>query len=402
MYQGTDFSEFLSHGRGGGGGGKGGKMGGHGRLKAPQRLRGGWGGVGWGRGDRELSMGHLPLRQVGGGGGFDDAGGTSVRRLGGGEEGKMVGGGRGGRGVLRLKGGLMLQVGGRWGHGVLRLKGGLTLLTHNLLASPLPGLNESQRYPLAIEATEIEVKPLKPLEPLRPLGSHSRSEGEELGDDEGDREGGGAGVGEAASAEGGGGGGGVGGSGGGDDASRLSSMLPRLDWEVFLSAVRALGGESALSLSHPLPASLQDALRHCEEGDEDTVRGLQRALFETHVLQGYLVCPASGTKFPITNGIPNFISPTSIHLHNAHASVCSGLSLLFSFFTLFFLQTRTRSRYVLLLLLLTPCYCKTTNLLSFCFVKSRHLISLYNLLPLSPPSVTCKHVLMIFLDDSDK
>jgi hypothetical protein len=52
------------------------------------------------------------------------------------------------------------------------------------------------------------------------------------------------------------------------------------------------------------------------------VRGLQRALFETHVLQGYLVCPASGTKFPITNGIPNFVSPTSIHLHNAHASVC--------------------------------------------------------------------------------
>ncbi len=250
-----------------------------------------------------MSMEHLPLRQEGGGTGFDDAGGTSVRGLGGGEEGKMVVVGRGGRGVLRLK-------------------GGLTLLTHNLLASPLPGLNESQRYPLAIEATEIEVKPLKPLEPLRPLGSHSRSESDGGEDDEG--EGGGAGgesregaVGEAASA--GGGGGGV---GGGDDASRLLSILPRLDWHVFLSAVRALGGEPALSLSHPLPASLQDALRHCEEGEEDTVRGLQRALFETHVLEGYLVCPASGTKFPITNGIPNFVSPTSIHLHNAHASVC--------------------------------------------------------------------------------
>lgn len=35
----------------------------------------------------------------------------------------------------------------------LRLRGGLTLLTHNMLASPLPGLEDSQRYPLGLAVT---------------------------------------------------------------------------------------------------------------------------------------------------------------------------------------------------------------------------------------------------------
>ena len=71
-----------------------------GRLKAPQRLRGGGAG---GAGER----------------------GMGAWCLGGSDQGLVGGMAWGGRGVLRLR-------------------GGLTLLTHNLLASPLPGLNESQ------------------------------------------------------------------------------------------------------------------------------------------------------------------------------------------------------------------------------------------------------------------
>ena len=44
-----------------------------------------------------------------------------------------------------------------------------------------------------------------------------------------------------------------------------------------------------------------------EEENEDYLRRVHQALFEIHVQEGSLVCPESGRKFPIKDGIPNMI-----------------------------------------------------------------------------------------------
>jgi hypothetical protein len=124
----------------------------------------------------------------------------------------------------------------------LRLRGGLTLLTHNMLASPVQGLEESQRYPLKIEAARVEVR-------CAQLGFNaSRTAAEVAGVD-------GAAVTEELEQ----GARGSPGAHGGRDF--FLAMIPRLDWDVLLAAVASLETASALRLTRPLPATASLALR---------------------------------------------------------------------------------------------------------------------------------------------
>ena len=41
--------------------------------------------------------------------------------------------------------------------------------------------------------------------------------------------------------------------------------------------------------------------------DEPFLRAFHHALMEVHVKEGYLICPDSGRRFPITKGIPNML-----------------------------------------------------------------------------------------------
>jgi multifunctional methyltransferase subunit TRM112 len=41
--------------------------------------------------------------------------------------------------------------------------------------------------------------------------------------------------------------------------------------------------------------------------DEEFLRKVHHLLFEVHVIDGFLVCPQSGRKFPIKDGIPNML-----------------------------------------------------------------------------------------------
>lgn len=43
------------------------------------------------------------------------------------------------------------------------------------------------------------------------------------------------------------------------------------------------------------------------ENDEDFLHKAHHALLEIDVIKGNLVCPQSGRKFPISNGIPNML-----------------------------------------------------------------------------------------------
>src|SRR5690242_18800282 len=77
----------------------------------------------------------------------------------------------------------------------------------------------------------------------------------------------------------------------------MKKILPKLEWPVVVTAPTAIGhGEG-------LPAELTEQLFD----DEEFLKLAHRVLMDIHVKEGNLVCPESGRKFPIKEGIPNML-----------------------------------------------------------------------------------------------
>ncbi|XP_071862081.1 tRNA methyltransferase subunit 11-2 [Bombus fervidus] len=77
----------------------------------------------------------------------------------------------------------------------------------------------------------------------------------------------------------------------------IARIIPKLDWATFWEAAESIGhvGE--------LPQTLiQDF-----ETNEEFLRMVHHILLEVEVINGDLLCPESGRKFPINDGIPNML-----------------------------------------------------------------------------------------------
>ncbi|XP_008546612.1 multifunctional methyltransferase subunit TRM112-like protein [Microplitis mediator] len=77
----------------------------------------------------------------------------------------------------------------------------------------------------------------------------------------------------------------------------IARVIPKIDWNTLWKAAHSIGhvGE--------LPQTLiQDF-----ENNEDFLRKVHHVLLEVEVINGDLVCPESGRKFPINDGIPNML-----------------------------------------------------------------------------------------------
>eukprot|EP00640_Fibrocapsa_japonica_P006131 CAMPEP_0113945636 /NCGR_PEP_ID=MMETSP1339-20121228/48841_1 /TAXON_ID=94617 /ORGANISM="Fibrocapsa japonica" /LENGTH=118 /DNA_ID=CAMNT_0000951311 /DNA_START=26 /DNA_END=382 /DNA_ORIENTATION=- /assembly_acc=CAM_ASM_000762 len=83
------------------------------------------------------------------------------------------------------------------------------------------------------------------------------------------------------------------------NADFMQQLIPKLEW----AAVRAAVGQLGLEIE--LPPEDQDIGEMKES--EEFLRTLHHILFEVHVIEGDLVCPETGRKFPIVNGIPNML-----------------------------------------------------------------------------------------------
>ncbi|XP_071834409.1 multifunctional methyltransferase subunit TRM112-like protein [Apostichopus japonicus] len=77
----------------------------------------------------------------------------------------------------------------------------------------------------------------------------------------------------------------------------ISRMIPRIEWKALY--------EAALSLD--VVGNLSPELITDYEKDEDFLKEAHRVLMEVEVIKGFLICPESGRKFPIENGIPNML-----------------------------------------------------------------------------------------------
>lgn len=74
-------------------------------------------------------------------------------------------------------------------------------------------------------------------------------------------------------------------------------MIPKLDWGVLHKAAESIGHLGDLPLE-----PISDY-----ENNEDFLKKVHHVLLEVDVISGDLICPESGRKFPISDGIPNML-----------------------------------------------------------------------------------------------
>ncbi|GFO49638.1 tRNA methyltransferase 112-like protein [Plakobranchus ocellatus] len=77
----------------------------------------------------------------------------------------------------------------------------------------------------------------------------------------------------------------------------VNKMLTKIDYPALYQAANSVGhGEG-------LPEQLGDDVKD----NTDLLKALHNAMLQVEVIEGDLVCPESGRKFPIANGIPNML-----------------------------------------------------------------------------------------------
>ena len=77
----------------------------------------------------------------------------------------------------------------------------------------------------------------------------------------------------------------------------LVKMMDRLEYPVIVHALEMIGKKDFLPVMVPE--------KFAEE--EEFMKNLHHALLEIDIVEGDLICPESGRKFPIKDGIPNML-----------------------------------------------------------------------------------------------
>jgi multifunctional methyltransferase subunit TRM112 len=73
-------------------------------------------------------------------------------------------------------------------------------------------------------------------------------------------------------------------------------MNSRVDYSVLKAAAEQMGVTG-------LPDELTDELLE----DVDVLQKLHHSLLEVHLEEGALICPETGRRFPVSQGIPNML-----------------------------------------------------------------------------------------------
>ncbi|XP_011500048.1 PREDICTED: multifunctional methyltransferase subunit TRM112-like protein [Ceratosolen solmsi marchali] len=77
----------------------------------------------------------------------------------------------------------------------------------------------------------------------------------------------------------------------------LIRVIPRIDYPVLYTAMETLG------YANDLPSEKPEDY----QTNEEFLKKLHHALFEIEIINGNLLCPETGRKFPINDGIPNML-----------------------------------------------------------------------------------------------
>jgi multifunctional methyltransferase subunit TRM112 len=110
------------------------------------------------------------------------------------------------------------------------------------------------------------------------------------------------------------------------DRQMLIKVLPKIDYNALVQACRQIStsasqiadsNASIPDLPDTLPASLLSEGNNSSTNGDDTnnnsnyddalLVSLHKVLFDIHIVEGFLICPDTGRRFPIKNSIPNMI-----------------------------------------------------------------------------------------------
>jgi multifunctional methyltransferase subunit TRM112 len=96
----------------------------------------------------------------------------------------------------------------------------------------------------------------------------------------------------------------------------VKKLLQKLDYQALVTAIRQIAPSCTDIIQLPeLPDSIDGLIRSEDDDDDDEdkqvdlalLKQLHTVLFDVHVVEGTLVCPDTGRRFPIKMGIPNMI-----------------------------------------------------------------------------------------------
>ncbi|XP_012945326.1 multifunctional methyltransferase subunit TRM112 homolog A [Aplysia californica] len=79
--------------------------------------------------------------------------------------------------------------------------------------------------------------------------------------------------------------------------SFVLKTLSKVDWNALRQAATQVGHGDGL------PEELGEDLKE----NDDVLKKIHNAMLQVEVVEGELVCPETGRKFPISNGIPNML-----------------------------------------------------------------------------------------------
>ena len=119
----------------------------------------------------------------------------------------------------------------------------MRLMTHNMLKCNVKGVENG--YPLIIESTNVEVLPYE------------------------------------------------------FNSDLIKKMIKKINWTALQAAANNLQISSEFSNISEIDEELLN--------NELFLKYINHLLFEVHVQEGFLVCPVSGRKFPVKDGIPNML-----------------------------------------------------------------------------------------------
>eukprot|EP00553_Chaetoceros_curvisetus_P009492 CAMPEP_0204624736 /NCGR_PEP_ID=MMETSP0717-20131115/10476_1 /ASSEMBLY_ACC=CAM_ASM_000666 /TAXON_ID=230516 /ORGANISM="Chaetoceros curvisetus" /LENGTH=136 /DNA_ID=CAMNT_0051640221 /DNA_START=96 /DNA_END=506 /DNA_ORIENTATION=+ len=94
------------------------------------------------------------------------------------------------------------------------------------------------------------------------------------------------------------------------DPDFVIALIPKIEYKTILFAVQQIAERCSTDL--PSEIQLPDLPETIEkddnsEYDKELLKKLHVVLLDIHVVQGHLVCPGTGRRFKITQGIPNMI-----------------------------------------------------------------------------------------------
>lgn len=84
------------------------------------------------------------------------------------------------------------------------------------------------------------------------------------------------------------------------DRQVVEKFLTKIRYDALYQATQQLAGST--EKMPELPSSLPEGGL-----DDALIAQLHFCLFDVHLIEGFLICPATGRKFPVKDGIPNMI-----------------------------------------------------------------------------------------------